>query len=76
VTSYDYRIESRHPIRNRLLPRCAPARAYKDLSLAVAIAAKCVPNSFGDEVRVVHIPSGDIVFRALSPQLGDDIEVA
>ncbi|WP_137893571.1 hypothetical protein [Ramlibacter sp. 2FC] len=56
---------------NRLLPRCAPAHAYKNLSMAVAIAAKCVPNSFGDEVRVVHVPSGDIVFRIQSPQASD-----
>lgn len=71
MTSYDYLIESRHPITNRLLPRYTPARAYKDLSLAVAIAAKCVPNPFGDEVRVIHVPSGDIVFRVQSPPVGD-----
>lgn len=75
MTSYDYRIDSRHPITNRLLPRSTPLRAYKDLSLAVAIAAKCVPNRFGEEIRVVHVPSGDIVFRVESPPAGD-IETA
>lgn len=64
MTSADYRIESNHPLTNRLLPRLKLPKAFHDLSHAAAMAVKCVPNPFGDEVRVVHIPSGTIVFRA------------
>lgn len=75
MASAGYRIESKHPITNRLLPQLPSPRTFKDASLAVAIAAKCVPNSFGDEVRVVHIPSGNIVFRVdgTQPNDGDDV---
>lgn len=68
VASYDYCIESKHPIAHRLLPGAALPRAYQDCSQAVAIAAKCVPNHFGDDVWVVHVPSGEIVFRVVSPE--------
>lgn len=68
VASYDYCIESKHPIAHRFLPGAALPRAYQDCSQAVAIAAKCVPNPFGDDVRVVHVPSGEIVFRVVSPE--------
>jgi len=68
MTSADYRIESNHPLVNRLLPRSKLPRTFHDLSHAVALAVKCVPNPFGDEVRVIHIPSGKIVFRAGAPE--------
>ncbi len=60
----DYRIESKHPVINRLLPRTGVRQLFTDPSQAVAIAAKCVPNPFGDEVRVVHVPSGEVIFLA------------
>ncbi len=68
MASAEYRIESDHPITNRLLPRSKCPQLYVDPSDAVAIAAKCVPNSFGDEIRVVHVPSGEVVFRIGSMQ--------
>ena len=46
-----------------LLPATSPSRLYKDLSLAVAVAAKSVVHASHQEVRVVHVPSGEIVFR-------------
>ena len=61
----DYRIESNHPVINRLLPRSQIQTFFRDPSQAVAIAAKCVPTPFGEEVRVVHVPSGEVIFRAL-----------
>jgi hypothetical protein len=67
MVSADFRIESNHPIVNRFLPQTGACHTFTDPSLAVAIAAKCVPNSFGDEVRVVHLPSGEVIFRAASP---------
>ena len=67
MTSAEFRIESNHPIVSRFLPQTGVSHVFADPSLAVAIAAKCVPNSFGDEVRVVHLPSGEVIFRATSP---------
>ena len=46
-----------------LLPATSPSRLYKDPSLAVAVAAKSVVHAMHQEVRVVHVPSGEIVFR-------------
>ena len=65
MASADYRIESNHPVINRLLPRSGIRQLFRDPSQAVAIAAKCVPNPFGDEVRVVHVPSGEVIFLAM-----------
>ncbi len=66
MVSADYRIESKHPVINRLLPRTGVRQLFTDPSQAVAIAAKCVPNPFGDDVRVVHVPSGEVIFLAVS----------
>jgi hypothetical protein len=67
MVSADYCIESNHPVVNRFLPQTGARHVFADPSVAVAIAAKCVPNPFGDEVRVVHLPSGEVIFRAASP---------
>jgi hypothetical protein len=59
----DFRVESMHPIASRLLADPG-ARQYlfSDRGLAVAMAAKSftLPSS---EIRVVHVPTGEIVFR-------------
>ncbi|WP_298927888.1 hypothetical protein [uncultured Ramlibacter sp.] len=59
----EYRVESNQPLVGRLLPT-AGSREYffNDRSLAVALAAKSSSPS-GQEVRVVHVPTGEIVFR-------------
>jgi hypothetical protein len=59
----DYRIESSQPIAGRLWP-AAGAQQYvvSDRALAVALAAKSF-TAEGDEIRVVHVPTGEIVFR-------------
>ena len=64
MTSTDYRIESSHPLACRLFP-VPPAQQYYvgDRALAVAMAAKSVTSPGGQEIRVVHVPSGEIVFR-------------
>lgn len=59
----NYRIESAHPITHRLFPLTKTPRSFRDASVAVAIAAKCVPSAWDDEVRVVHVPTGQIIFR-------------
>jgi hypothetical protein len=60
---HDYRIESLDPLTGSLLP--APtSHLYADPSLAVAVAVKSVADPTRQEVRVVHIPSGEVVFRS------------
>jgi hypothetical protein len=63
----EFFIESDHPLINRLLPQSKVDQHFHDSSQAVAMAAKCVPNPFGDEVRVVHLPTGEVIFRAGTP---------
>ena len=63
MTAAEYRIESNHPIGGRLRP-AAGAQQYtvKDRALAVSLAAKSIAWP-ADEIRVVHVPTGEIVFR-------------
>ena len=64
MTSADYRIESSHPLRSNFLPAAASDQyLVKDRSLAVALAAKSFNRSTGGEIRVVHVPTGEIVYR-------------
>lgn len=58
-----YRIESRAPLAGRLLPPPNFNRLYGDRSLAVAVAVKSVADPSCEEVWVVHVPTGEIVFR-------------
>ena len=62
MTSADYRIESSQPIAGRFWPVAGTkALAVKDRALAVSIAAKSFTRS--SEIRVVHVPTGEVVFR-------------
>lgn len=60
---HDYRIESRDPLTGSLISSPNFNHLYADPSLAVAVAVKSVGDPTRQEVRVVHIPSGEIVFR-------------
>lgn len=64
--SHDYRIENRDPVNDSLLPSANPHHLYADPSLAVAVAVKSVTDPSVQEVRVVHIPSGEVVFKTAS----------
>lgn len=60
----DYRIESSHPMTGRFLPASSNAYLFlSDRELAIVIAAKSESNPIGQEIRVVHVPTGDVVFR-------------
>jgi hypothetical protein len=59
-----YLIECEATAQGGLLPPTHPSHLYKNLSLAVAVAAKSMAHPKHQEVRVVHIPSRAIVFRA------------
>ena len=76
MTSADYRIESSHPLSSRLMPSAA-AEHYlvNGRALAVALAAKSFTRPSGQEIRVVHVPTGEIVFRkaaTIRPESGDE----
>jgi hypothetical protein len=60
----DFRVESNHPILGRLWP-AAGAQEYffSSRDLAIAMAAKSVTRPSGKEIRVVHVPTGEVVFR-------------
>jgi hypothetical protein len=69
MASDEYRIESNQPIRMRLPAGGRPSRCvFSDRSLAVAVAAKNVISASGQEVRVVHVPTGEVVFRKTTPR--------
>ena len=61
---HNYRIESRDPLTGSLLPPPTFSHLYANASLAVAVAVKSVADPTRQEVRVVHIPSGEVVFRS------------
>ena len=64
MTSAEYRIESSHPLTSRLLPTFGSEHyLVKDRALAVALAAKSFTKPSGQEIRVVHVPTGEVVFR-------------
>jgi hypothetical protein len=76
MTSADYRVESNHPISARLIP-VSDSRQYffSDRALAVAMAAKSVTKPSGQEIRVVHVPTGEVVFRkaaSIRPEFVDE----
>jgi hypothetical protein len=58
----DYRIESSQPIAGTLWPRAGSLHhEVSDRALAISLAAKCFTRS--SEIRVIHVPTGEIVFR-------------
>jgi len=58
----DYRIESSQPIAGEWWPRAGSRqRELNDRALAVSLAAKSFTRS--SEIRVVHVPTGEVVFR-------------
>ncbi|TFZ01080.1 hypothetical protein [Ramlibacter rhizophilus] len=64
MTPADYRIESNLPLSGRLLPMGGSKQVLVgDRGLAVALAAKNFVPASGHEIRVVHVPTGEIVFR-------------
>ena len=68
MASAEYRIESSQPIAGGLWPATGSRQfAVKDRGLAVSLAAKCFSRD--SEIRVVHVPTGEVVFRK-APELG------
>jgi hypothetical protein len=64
VTKANFRIESSSLIASRLLPLPESTEyLVDDSALAVAMAAKSVTVPAGEEIRVVHVPTGEVIFR-------------
>jgi hypothetical protein len=64
MTSAEYRIESNRPLSGRLVPlREDRQMLVGDRGLAVSLAAKNFRTESGQEIRVVHVPTGEIVYR-------------
>jgi hypothetical protein len=76
MTSADFRVESNHPISGRLVPVSDSHQYFfSDRALAVAMAAKSVTKPSGQEIRVVHVPTGEVVFRKAAstrPEYADE----
>jgi hypothetical protein len=77
MSTTDFRIESSHPIAGRLFP-VSGSRQYffGSRALAVTMAAKSVTKPSGGEIRVVHVPTGEIVFRKPASARPEFIEEA
>lgn len=72
MTLAQYRIESNRPLCGRLLPlRAEKTLLVGDRALAVSLAAKNFRTVDGQEIRVVHIPTGEIVYRKRDESLHD-----
>lgn len=64
MTPAEYRIESDRPLSGRWLPLAGRTPwMVGNRGLAVALAAKNFHASDGQEIRVVHVPTGEIVYR-------------
>ena len=63
MTPAEYRIESSHPIASLFLAEPGAQHYVRDRALAVVVAAKATTSPGGEEIRVVHVPTGEIVFR-------------
>ena len=68
MTSAEFRIESNTPIAGRFWP-VAGSQQYSvsDRALAVSLAAKSFTRP-SSEIRVVHVPTGEVVFRKPATQ--------
>ena len=63
MASAQYRIERPHCLRGGLLPPQSLREHYSDRSLAVAVAIKSVTDPTRESVRVIHVPTGEVVFQ-------------
>ena len=64
----EFRVESNHPIAGHFLPSPgSQAYLFSDRALAVTLAAKSFTQP-SSEIRVVHVPTGEVVFRKVPAQ--------
>jgi hypothetical protein len=64
MPTFKYQIESLYPMVGPLLPEGGVTMlGLHDHALAIVIAAKSVTVPYGKEIRVVHVTSGEVIFR-------------
>lgn len=65
MSAATYRVESAHPIIGPLWLGLDAAKFHLvfDRALAIVLAAKSKTFPSGHEIRVVHVPTGKVVFR-------------
>jgi hypothetical protein len=65
MTAATYRIESSHPIVGPIWPGLGSTKLLHlvDRAVAIVLAAKSMTRPLGHEIRVVHVPTGEIIFR-------------
>lgn len=63
-----YRIESDRPLSSEWLPADAFSQTYRDRAAAVATAIEGVDDPAKQEVRVVDVDTGAVVWRSTDHQ--------
>lgn len=75
MTHPKYQIESAHPMFGPLLPAGGLRQLrVHDRALAIAVAAKSMTTPYGQEIRVTHLPSGEVIFRKTASSLVECLE--
>lgn len=70
-----YRIESNHPMMGPLLPPLGSKFIHiGDRDLAIVLATKSTTRPLGHEIRLVHVPTGAIVFRKTEASLASNCD--
>ncbi len=76
MTSTEFRVESNHPISGWLVSDSGFQKSsFGDRAVAVAMAATSVTKPSGQEIRVIHVPTGEVVFRksgSTRPEFSDE----
>lgn len=76
MSTETYRIESAHPMVGPLWSGRASSNFHHvfDRSQAIVLAAKSRTFPAGHEIRVVHVPTGKIVFRKTDGSLSAPVD--
>lgn len=72
---FKYQIESSYTMVGPLLPPAGlTCMRLNDHALAIVIAAKSVTQPYGQEIRVVHTASGEVIFRKTAATVAPLVE--
>lgn len=64
MTATEFRVESNHPISGWLVSGSGFQQSLSgDRAVAGGMAAKSVTKPSDQEIRVIHVPTGEVVFR-------------
>lgn len=75
MTTLRYRIESTHPMVGPLISGINTTVLYlADRAMAVVMAAKSETRPYGNEIRVVYQPTGEVVYRKTAANIDPQTE--